>query len=236
MLDVCSAELSYEPVGLLFGITEPSGTIADGAFESMRDELLARLRAAMAEDGGVDAVALELHGAGVAESYEDVEGALAKAVRSVVGPDVPIVGAFDLHGNISAECAAVFDFMTVTWYYPHTDCYERGQEAVRMLPRLLGLGSPGSSGEGDRCGGAVGTKSIETMGAATVEKMRTFTHLERVPTLLPLCMMCTQEGFPAACCTTCARTWSGRTRLRACWTVACSTASRTPTLPSPARR
>ena len=198
MLDVCSAELSYEPVGLLFGITEPSGTIADGAFESMRDELLARLRAAMAEDGGVDAVALELHGAGVAESYEDVEGALAKAVRSVVGPDVPIVGAFDLHGNISAECAAVFDFMTVTWYYPHTDCYERGQEAVRMLPRLLGLGSPGSSGEGDRCGGAVGTKSIETMGAATVEKMRTFTHLERVPTLLPLCMMCTQEGFPAA--------------------------------------
>ena len=24
------------------------------------------------------------------------------------------------------------------------------------------------------------------------------THLESVPTLLPLCMMCTQEGFPAA--------------------------------------
>jgi len=110
--------LGYEPVGTLFAITEPSGTIADGAFESMRDELLAELRGAMAAHGGagVDAVALELHGAGVAESYPDIEGALALAVRALVGPDVPIVGAFDLHGNISAECAAVFDYMVPVWY------------------------------------------------------------------------------------------------------------------------
>ena len=28
--------------------------------------------------------------------------------------------------------------------------------------------------------------------------LKTTTHLEHVPTLLPLCMMCTQDGFPAA--------------------------------------
>ena len=48
-------ELGYECVGLLFGITEPSGTIEDSAFESMRDGIISRLKQAMP----VDAVAIE---------------------------------------------------------------------------------------------------------------------------------------------------------------------------------
>ena len=174
MLDA-ARELGCETVGLLFGITEPSGTISDAAYTSMRDELLQRLDAAMA-GGPLDAVALELHGAGVAQSTPDIEGDLARAVRARVGPDVAIVGAFDLHGNISAECAQAFDFMVPVWYYPHTDTYARGQEAVRMLPRLLGRDQGGG-----RC-----------------RRLRTAVHVERVPTLLPPCMMCTQAGFPAA--------------------------------------
>ena len=54
--------------------TEPSGTISDAAFENMRDGLISRLKEAMP----VDVVALEVHGAGVAESYEDIEGNLAQ--------------------------------------------------------------------------------------------------------------------------------------------------------------
>ena len=37
-------ELGYECVGLLFGVTEPSGTIADAAFEAMAGEFIDRLR------------------------------------------------------------------------------------------------------------------------------------------------------------------------------------------------
>eukprot|EP00747_Dinoflagellata_sp_TGD_P216603 gnl/TRDRNA2_/TRDRNA2_89125_c0_seq1.p1 gnl/TRDRNA2_/TRDRNA2_89125_c0~~gnl/TRDRNA2_/TRDRNA2_89125_c0_seq1.p1 ORF type:complete len:520 (+),score=82.85 gnl/TRDRNA2_/TRDRNA2_89125_c0_seq1:41-1600(+) len=160
-LDVAE-ELGWERIGLLYGQTEPSGTIADAAFEQMRDELCDRLRASLP----VDAVCLEVHGAGVAESYRDIENTLARAVRAVVGPTVPIVGAFDLHGNISVECAAAFDYMCPVMEYPHIDTYERGVEAARMIPRLL-------SG------------------------LRPVTHLEPVPILLPLSMMCTQPGFPA---------------------------------------
>ena len=101
-----------------------------------------------------------------AESYEDIEGNLAMMIREVVGPDIPIVGTFDLHGNISDECVAQYDFMCPVHLYPHTDSYERGVEAMRMVPRLL-------------------------------DGLVTTAHLEHVPTLLPLCMMCTQEGFPA---------------------------------------
>jgi microcystin degradation protein MlrC len=158
-----ATELGYEKVGLLFAGTEPSGTIADLAYESLRDEIIERLKEAMP----VSAVAVENHGAGVAESYECIEGDLAKRIRAVVGPDIPIVGTFDLHGNISPECVAQYNFMCPVHLYPHTDSYERGVEAMRMVPRLL-------SG------------------------LVTTAHLERVPTLLPLCMMCTQDGFPAA--------------------------------------
>ena len=55
-----------------------------------------------------------------AESYEDLEGNLAVMIREVVGPDVPIVGTFDLHGNISDECVAQYDFMCPVHLYPHT--------------------------------------------------------------------------------------------------------------------
>jgi microcystin degradation protein MlrC len=126
-------EIGAELVPLLFGSAAPSGTISDETYEYMRDELVSRLRDSMP----VDAVALCLHGAGAAESYPDIEGDTGRAIREVVGPDVPIVSTWDLHGNISKECAATFDFMCCYHTYPHIDGYERAQEAMRLLPRLV---------------------------------------------------------------------------------------------------
>ena len=103
----------------------------------MRDEILSRLRDAIAE-APVDAVAVENHGAGVAESYKDIEGDLVARIRQIVGLDTPIVGTFDLHGNISDQMVADYDFVCPNHLYPHTDSYERGVEAMRMVPRLLG--------------------------------------------------------------------------------------------------
>ena len=55
---LCDAgrELGFDLVPLLLGNTEPSGTIADAAFEKMRDELIASLQEAVndTENGGVD--------------------------------------------------------------------------------------------------------------------------------------------------------------------------------------
>ena len=55
--------LGVELVPTFSATTEPSGTISRAAFERMRDELLAGLKAA----GRLDAICLALHGAGVAE-------------------------------------------------------------------------------------------------------------------------------------------------------------------------
>ncbi len=99
----------------------------------MRDELLDRLAAAMP----VDAVALELHGAGVVEGIDDLEGDLGTDVRRLVGPDVPIVAALDLHGNVTDEMVEAFDVFFGNQLYPHTDGRERGHEAVATVPLIL---------------------------------------------------------------------------------------------------
>jgi microcystin degradation protein MlrC len=111
----------------------PSGTITAGAYSHLKAELLARLRAELP----VDAVALELHGAGVAEDVADIEGDVASAVRELVGPQTPIVIALDLHGNITHRLANAADMLFGSHCYPHIDLYERGYTAISAVPKLL---------------------------------------------------------------------------------------------------
>ena len=131
-------EIGAELVPLLFGSAAPSGTIADETYEYMRDELVNRLRDSMP----VDAVALCLHGAGVAESYPDIEGDIGRDIREVVGPNVPLVSTWDLHGNISKECVATFDFMCCyqceqPFARCHTDWDRARSLGADSLPHLL---------------------------------------------------------------------------------------------------
>src|SRR5918912_708734 len=67
MLDRCG-QLGLIGVPTFAAVAYPSGTIAASAFRELLDRLLAGIRAALP----VDAVALSLHGAGVAEGHDDL--------------------------------------------------------------------------------------------------------------------------------------------------------------------
>src|SRR5687767_4542037 len=67
-----AAELGWTVIQGLVAEAMPSGTITRAAYESLRDELLEDLRAALP----VDLVLLGLHGAMVAQGYDDCEGDL----------------------------------------------------------------------------------------------------------------------------------------------------------------
>ena len=131
MLDAAD-EIGAEGVPGLYAEVEPSGTIAADAYASLKDELVRTVRAT-----APDVVALALHGAAIAESTDDLEADLCEAVREAVGPDVPIVCSFDLHGNISQRMCDVIQGAFGDHFYPHTDMYERGHEAVSFAPRVL---------------------------------------------------------------------------------------------------
>ncbi|MBZ4691043.1 MAG: family peptidase [Cereibacter sp.] len=118
---------------LLWAAAVPSAPVTAECFKAISDEIVEGLRQA----GALDGVFLDLHGAMVAEGAPDGEGALLARVREVVGPDVPIVAALDLHGNISPLMVEMADRLVGFRTYPHVDMAETGERAAAELGRLL---------------------------------------------------------------------------------------------------
>lgn len=108
---------------------EPGGITIRKVYEDFRDEIIDDLKAALP----VDAVLLALHGAFVAEGYDDTEGDLLAHVRAVVGPDVPIGAELDLHCHTTELMVASATAIVAYKEYPHTDIMERAGELYRII-------------------------------------------------------------------------------------------------------
>jgi len=132
MIDAAE-RLGIEIVPTFSTTTEPSATISRAAYEQIRDELLDGIQAA----GELDALCLALHGAGVAEGIDDLEGAFLGEVRALVGPDLPIIVTLDLHGNMTQAMVEHATVLLGCHLYPHTDMYERGIEAVELAQKIV---------------------------------------------------------------------------------------------------
>lgn len=126
-------ELGMEIIPTFSTFAEPAGIITAETFATLKDELVGRIKAAE----GYDAVVLGLHGAGVAEVTEDLEGTILKEVRSVIGNDIPLVVTLDLHANMTTTMVEAADAILGNHLYPHTDCYEIGIEAVDLARRMV---------------------------------------------------------------------------------------------------
>ena len=113
---------------------EPGGLLQRQTYEDLRDQILGELRAALP----VDAVILGLHGAMVAQGYEDCEGDLLERVRAIVGPDVLIAAELDPHStHLTPRRVANADILAAFLEFPHTDFYERGEHVVDLALRTL---------------------------------------------------------------------------------------------------
>ncbi|RXV65029.1 M81 family peptidase [Burkholderia stabilis] len=125
----CGASLVYT----YLAVATPSSTIEAGAYAQMKQNILDGIRAALPIDG----VLLALHGAGVVEGVDDLEGDLLGAVRALVGVEVPIAAVYDLHGNMTDEMRESCDLTLPCRLYPHTDLRARGAEAAELLLRMV---------------------------------------------------------------------------------------------------
>ena len=111
----------------------PSGLVARQAYEDMRDEIVQQLAAA----APLDAVIFDLHGAMMADGYDDCEADLLGHVRRVVGPEVVIGVLLDLHGHLSRARCLLADVVVLYKEYPHTDFIERGEELLSLVLRTV---------------------------------------------------------------------------------------------------
>jgi microcystin degradation protein MlrC len=126
------AEAQRQGVELIpttYGRAVPGGRVSREAFETMRDEIIEGIRAAMPVDG----VLLGIHGAMALEHSDDGEGPLITAIREVVGPDVPIIAPLDLHTNLSQEMMEEATAFVGYKEYPHIDMPETGEQAMKIL-------------------------------------------------------------------------------------------------------
>ncbi|MEM1163503.1 MAG: M81 family metallopeptidase [Pseudomonadota bacterium] len=115
----------------LAAFAQPSGVTIRRVYESLRDELLDNLRAAMP----VDVVLLAMHGAMTAEGYMDCEGDTLSRVREIVGPDVTVGVELDLHCSITEQMLANADAIVLFKEYPHTDIGPRAKELFEICRR-----------------------------------------------------------------------------------------------------
>ena len=125
----------------LVGLTSP-GEVFGGSSRSWNTKetfdhfmrlMLDDLKAAMPVDG----VYLSLHGAMAVRDVPRPEAEIARLVREVVGPDVPIAATFDLHGNEDQAFLEQADFSLVTKRYPHYDARLQGERTARALVRTM---------------------------------------------------------------------------------------------------
>ena len=112
---------------------DPAGLIARQTFEELRDEILGQLRAAMPVDG----VVLGLHGAMVAQGYDDPEGDLLGRVREIVGADVLVCAELDPHSHLTGKRVAAANFFVVFKEFPHTDFVDRARDLWAIAVRAL---------------------------------------------------------------------------------------------------
>ena len=127
-------DLGAEPVPILHanGLA-PSGTVEEGAYLQLRDEIVAGIQQA----GQLDGVCLILHGALLVENIWSGETDLVRSIRAVVGNDVLISARFDLHGNLTEEFANKTDIWTVYRTAPHRDAPQTLERAMTLLAHCI---------------------------------------------------------------------------------------------------
>ncbi len=114
------------------GITS-AGTLSSAGFARIAWEFLEAVRAA----GPLDGIYFALHGALAAEDVDDCEGHLVEATRRIVGDAIPISISLDLHGILTDRIFQHASVVSVYHTNPHTDFFQTGERAGRLLLQLL---------------------------------------------------------------------------------------------------
>ncbi len=123
-----AASEGYELIEGTATWAEPAGLVSREGYESLRDEILGQLEAALP----VDIVLLGLHGAMVARGYDDCEGDLIARVRALAGPGCVIGAELDMHCHLTAQMVEGADIIVAFKEFPHTDFLARAEDLLEL--------------------------------------------------------------------------------------------------------
>jgi microcystin degradation protein MlrC len=123
----------WELVPTIFAAASPCAHVTNEAYERIATVIVDGIKNALP----LDAVYLDLHGAMVAEHFDDGEGDILRRVRQVIGNQLPLVVSLDLHANVTPDMVRRADALIAYRTYPHVDMADTGRAAARHLALLL---------------------------------------------------------------------------------------------------
>ena len=124
--------LRVEIVPLLSAWAVSAGPIDDAAFETLAGLLVGQI-----QKTHFDGLLLALHGSWLSASYPSADAEMVKRVRSVIGPEIPIVITLDFHANVNPPLLNHIQGVVGYRTYPHIDMAETGRKAARLLYEVL---------------------------------------------------------------------------------------------------
>ncbi len=128
-------------VPLTWCFANPAGPVTSEAFERIAALMIGALSDAL-EEGPLDGIYLELHGAMVAVGFPDAEGELLRRIRAVVGSELPVTVSLDPHANMTRQMVDLADALVPYRTYPHVDMKLAGAQATRLLLERIRRGKP----------------------------------------------------------------------------------------------
>ncbi len=165
---------------------EPSGRTIKAAYERLRDRIVGDLESA----GPVDMLLLMLHGAMVAQGYDDCEGDILTRLREIAG-DAVIGVVIDPHCHLTKTMVEESDLIVIAKEYPHIDFADRAHEVYDICQRV-------SKGEITLTGSLTDTRIVgfyPTFDPPMRDIVDELTEAEKSPSILSASI---GHGFPWA--------------------------------------
>lgn len=120
-------ERGWDVFESLSAAAQPAGTTVRDVYEGFRDEILADI-----EQYQPDVLLMSMHGAMVADGYDDCEGDMMQRARTIMGPGKVIGLELDPHNHLTETMLANATLIINFKEYPHVDAPERARELFVM--------------------------------------------------------------------------------------------------------
>lgn len=111
-----------------------SAAITDDALAQVVSMICAELETIK---NSIDGICFAMHGAGCSQTEYDMESYTLRALRKVVGDEMPITVSLDLHANLSQEMLRLSTGLFGIKENPHVDCAGGGYTAFKALVATL---------------------------------------------------------------------------------------------------